>query len=146
MREVAESILRAQNRWRRLPGIFFLNGRAGFMNGRGLKRLLHGTALGAVVVGLLLSVVARAQVLEGTAKKGVHAQYNQKTGKPEWVATYLSASQIASETELIQELQLACLTCETRWSRRQTRYRPGVFPESCRWKEKVLSAACRMNA
>src|SRR5439155_14409299 len=88
------------------PGIFFLNGRAGFMNGRGLKRLLHGTALGTVGVGLLLSVFTRAQVPEGPAKKGVHAQYNQKSGKPEWVASYLSASQIAADTELIQGLQL----------------------------------------
>jgi lipopolysaccharide export system protein LptA len=96
------------------PGIFFLNGRAGFMNGRGLKRLLHGTALGAISVGLLLAVLARAQVLEGPAKKGVHAQYNQKTGKPEWVATYLSASQIAGDTELIQGLQLVLFTSEGR--------------------------------
>src|SRR5438552_10404124 len=94
------------------PGIFFLNGRAGFMNGRGLKRLLHGIALGAVGVGLLLSVFARAQVLEGPAKIGVHAQYNQKTGKPEWVAAYLSASQIASEMELIQGLQLVLFNSE----------------------------------
>src|SRR5262245_16286173 len=88
------------------PGLFFLNGCAGLMNGRGLKRLLHGPALSAVGVGLLISICARAQVLEGTAKKGVHAQYNQKTGKPEWVATYLSASQFAGDTELIQGLQL----------------------------------------
>src|SRR5438552_16619434 len=96
------------------PGIFFLNGRAGFMYGRGLKRLLHGTALGTVGVGLLLSVFARAQVLEGQAKKGVHAQYNQSTGKPEWVATYLSASQIAGDTELIQGLQLVLFNAEGR--------------------------------
>src|SRR2546425_12111247 len=89
------------------PGIFFLNGRAGFMNRRGLKRLLHAIALGAVGVGLPLSVFARTQVLEGPAKRGVHAQYNQKTGRPERVSTYLSASQIASDTGLIQSLQLA---------------------------------------
>src|SRR5216117_1913603 len=94
------------------PGIFFLNGRAGFMNGRGLKRLLHAIALGAVGVGLLLSVFARAQVLEGPAKRGVHAQYNQKTGRPEWVATYLSASQIAGDTELIESLQLVLFNAE----------------------------------
>ena len=82
------------------------------MNGRGLKRLLHGIALGAVGVGLLLSVFARAQVLEGPAKRGVHAQYNQKTGRPDWVATYLSASQIASDTELIQSLQLVLFNSE----------------------------------
>jgi len=84
------------------------------MNVRGLKRLLHGTALGTVGVGLLLSVFARAQVLEGQAKKGVHAQYNQSTGKPEWVATYLSASQIAGDTELIQGLQLVLFNAEGR--------------------------------
>src|SRR6266850_2333400 len=78
----------------------------------GLKRLLHGTTLGAVGVGLLLSVFARAQVLQGPAKRGVHAQHNQRTGKPEWVATYLSASQIASDTELIQELQLVLFNSE----------------------------------
>ncbi len=82
------------------------------MNGRGLNRLLHGSALGAVGVGLLLSAFARAQVLEGPAKRGVHAQYNQKTGKPEWVATYLSAAQIASDTELIQGLQLVLFNSE----------------------------------
>src|SRR6266850_127994 len=80
----------------------------------GLKRLLHGTTLGAVGVGLLLSVFARAQVLQGPAKRGVHAQYNQKTGKPEWVATYLSASQIAADTELIQGLQLVLFNSEGR--------------------------------
>jgi lipopolysaccharide export system protein LptA len=84
------------------------------MNGRGLKRLLHDTALSAVGVGLLLSICARAQVLEGTAKKGVHAQYNQKTGKPEWVATYLSASQFAGDTELIEGLQLVLFDSEGR--------------------------------
>ena len=82
------------------------------MYGRGLKRLLHRTALGAVGFGLLFSILARAQVLEGPAKKGVHAQYNQKTGKPEWVATYLSASQIAGDTELIQGLQLVLFNSE----------------------------------
>src|SRR6266704_5867292 len=82
------------------------------MNRRGLKRLLHAIALGAVGVGLLLPVFARAQVLEGPAKRGVHAQYNQKTGRPDWVATYLSASQIASDTELIQSLQLVLFNSE----------------------------------
>jgi lipopolysaccharide export system protein LptA len=95
-------------------GIFFLNGRASLIYGRGLKRLFHGTAFRAVGLGLLLPILARAQVLEGPAKKGVHAQYNQKTGKPEWVATYLSASQIAGDTELIQELQLVLFTSEGR--------------------------------
>src|SRR5881394_938792 len=88
------------------PGIFFLNGCAGFMYGLRLKRLLQCTALVAVAVGLVISVPVRAQVLEGEAKRGVHAQYNQKTGKPEWVASYLSAAQIAADTELIQGLQL----------------------------------------
>jgi len=84
------------------------------MNGRSLKCLLHGIALSAVGVGLLLAIFARAQVLEGTAKKGVHAQYNQKTGKPEWVATYLSASQFAGDTELIEGLQLVLFDSEGR--------------------------------
>jgi lipopolysaccharide export system protein LptA len=82
------------------------------MNARGLKRFLHGAALGAVGVGLLLSVLGRAQVLEGTAKRGVHAQYNQKSGKPEWLASYLSATQIAGDTELIEGLQLVLFTPE----------------------------------
>src|SRR5438552_9628710 len=94
------------------PGIFFLNGRAGFMYGRGWIRLLHRTALGTVGFGLLFSILARGHVLEGPAKKGVHAQYNQKTGRPEWVATYLSASQIAGDTELIQGLQLVLFNSE----------------------------------
>ncbi len=84
------------------------------MNGRGLKRLLHGTSLSAVGVGLLFTLSARAQVIEGQAKKGVHAQYNQKTGKPEWVATYQSASPIANDTELIQGLQLVLFNSEGR--------------------------------
>src|SRR5262245_48779562 len=82
------------------------------MNGRSLKPLVHGTVLGIVVVGLLVSVLVRAQVLEGPAKRGVHAQYNQKTGKPEWVASYLSASPMAGDTELIQGLQLVLFNAE----------------------------------
>jgi lipopolysaccharide export system protein LptA len=82
------------------------------MNARGLKRFLHGAALGAVGVGLLFSVLGRAQVLEGTAKRGVHAQYNQKTGKPEWLASYLSATQIVGDTELIEGLQLVLFNAE----------------------------------
>src|SRR6185436_15968307 len=58
------------------------------------------------------SVYVRAQVLEGEAKRGVHAQYNQKTGKPEWVASYQSAAQIATDTELIQGLQLVLFNPE----------------------------------
>jgi len=94
------------------PGKFFLNEHAGFMNGCGLKHSLHGIVLCALGVGLLLSPFARAQVLEGQAKRGVHAQYNQKTGKPEWVASYLSATQIAGDTERIEGLQLVLFNPE----------------------------------
>jgi len=82
------------------------------MNGRVLKRSLHAAALGAAGLVLLFLVPARAQVLEGQAKRGVHAQYNQKTGKPVWVASYLSATQIAGDTERIEGLQLVLFNPE----------------------------------
>ena len=88
------------------PGIFFLNGSGGFIYGRGVKRFPHCRTYCAISVSLLLAVFARTQTPEGPTKQGVHAQYNQKTGKPEWVASYLTASEISRDTELIQGLQL----------------------------------------